>query len=69
MSSSYEGFNIYEIDNDLNMKHIFRMPLTEKEDIFHKTIVYGLDIINKNNKIDVLSCSFYDNLIIHWNFI
>ena len=69
MSSSYEGFNIYEIDNDLNMKHIFRMPVTEKEDIFHKTIVYGLDIINKNNKIDVLSCSFYDNLIMHWNFI
>ena len=71
MSSIYEGFNIWEIepDNDYNMKHILRLPVTKNKDIFHGTIVYGIDIQKKdNNSIDILSCSFYDNLMMYWNY-
>ena len=71
MSSIYEGFNIWEIepDNDYNMKHILRLPVTKNKDIFHGTIVYGIDIHKKdNNSIDILSCSFYDNLMMYWNY-
>jgi hypothetical protein len=71
MSSIYEGFNIWEIDqnDNLNMNHLLRLPLTKNEDVFHKTIVYGIDIKkNDNNSIDILSCSFYDNLIMYWNY-
>ena len=71
MSSIYEGFNIWEIepDNDYNMKHILRLPVTKNKDIFHGTIVYGIDIQKKDdNSIDILSCSFYDNLMMYWNY-
>ena len=72
ISSIYEGFNIWEINNnkEYDMKHILRLPLTKDKEIFHKTIVYGVDTEKsiKNNSIDVLSCSFYDNLMIYWNY-
>ena len=70
ISSIYEGFNIWEIaDNKYDMKHVLRLPLTKDKDIFHKSIVYGLDIKNNNKKnIDILSCSFYDNLMMYWNY-
>lgn len=71
MSSIYEGFNIWEIepDNDYNMKHVLRLPVTKNKDIYHGTIVYGIDIQKKdNNNIDILSCSFYDNLMMYWNY-
>ena len=59
ISSIYEGFNIWEIEpnNDYNMNHILRLPITKNENIFHGTIVYGIDIKNINNKyIDILFC-------------
>ena len=73
MSSIYEGFNIWEIDpvNNYNMNHILRLPITKNKDIYHGTIVYGIDIKNNNsnrNNIDILSCSFYDNLMMYWNY-
>ena len=71
MSSIYEGFNIWEIDpnNDYNMNHTLRLPVTKNKNIFHGTIVYGIDIKNNNHKsIDILSCSFYDNLMMYWNY-
>ena len=72
ISSIYEGFNIWEINNnkEYDMKHILRLPLTKDKEIFHKTIVYGVDTEKsiRNNSIDVLSCSFYDNLMIYWNY-
>ena len=72
ISSIYEGFNIWEIDNENSMNHILRLPLTKDKDIFHKTIVYGVDIEyfehKKNNTIDILSCSFYDNLMMYWKY-
>ena len=72
MASIYEGFNIWDFDNKedgIKMNHLLRLPLT-KSDIFHKKIVYGVDIkLNQeSNSIDVLSCSFYDNLIMYWNY-
>jgi len=70
MSSIYEGFNIWEIEhNDYNIKHVLRLPVTKNKDLLHGTIVYGIDIKNKdNNSIDILSCSFYDNLMMYWNY-
>ena len=71
MSSIYEGFNIWEIEsnNECKMNHILRLPITKRENIFHGTIVYGIDIKNQNdNSIDILSCSFYDNLMMYWNY-
>ena len=75
ISSIHEGFNIWEIDNEkeLEMKHVLRLPLTKEKDIFHKSIVYGVDIKqnidNENNKsVDILSCSFCDNLMMYWNY-
>ena len=74
VSSIYEGFNIWEIETDnYDMKHLLRLPLTKDKDIFHKTIVYGVDINNniqeqKNNSVEILSCSFYDNLMMYWNY-
>ena len=75
ISSIYEGFNIWEIDNekDLEMKHVLRLPLTKEKDIFHKSIVYGVDIKQnidkeKNKCVNILSCSFYDNLMMYWNY-
>ena len=75
ISSIHEGFNIWEFDNEkeMQMKHILRLPLTKEKDIFHKSIVYGVDIKqnieNKNNKsVDILSCSFEDNLMMYWNY-
>ena len=70
MSSIYEGFNIWEIEpnNGYNLNHLLRLPVTKNKDIFHGTIVYGIDIQNKNNSIDILSCSFYDNLMMYWNY-
>ena len=73
MASIYEGFNIWEIEpsNDYNMKHNLRLPLTKNKDIYHGSIVYGIDIkqnSRNNNNIDILSCSFYDNLMIYWNY-
>ncbi len=70
MSSIYEGFNIWEIDpvNNYNMKHNLRLPLTKNKDIYHGSIVYGIDIKTNNNNIDILSCSFYDNLMMYWNY-
>ena len=73
MASIYEGFNIWEIDNEkkYEMKHLMRLPVTKDKDIFHKTIVYGVDIkndISNNNNVDILSCSFYDNLMMYWNY-
>ena len=70
MASIYEGFNIWEIElnNDYNMKHILRLPVTKNKDIFHGTIVYGVDIKSNKNDIDILSCSFYDNLMMYWNY-
>ena len=51
------------------MNHILRLPVTKNENIFHGTIVYGIDIKNNNNNsIDILSCSFYDNLMMYWNY-
>jgi hypothetical protein len=52
------------------MNHLLRLPVTEKENKFHKTIVYGIDIKKKENeeKINILSCSFYDNLIMYWDY-
>ena len=73
ISSIYEGFNIWEIDinNQFNMNHVLRLPLTKDKDIFHKTIVYGVDIEknkNNDNSVNILSCSFYDNLMMYWNY-
>ena len=71
MSSIYEGFNIWEIkpNNDYNMAHLLRLPVTKNENIFHGTIVYGIDIKSENkNSINILSCSFYDNLMMYWNY-
>ena len=72
ISSIYEGFNIWQIDTEKNlkMKHLLRLPVSKDKDIFHKTIVYGVDIKSEfnNNKIDILSCSFYDNLMMYWNY-
>ena len=72
ISSIYEGFNIWEInkEKDYDMNHVFRLPLTKDKDIFHKSIVYGVDISQKekDNSIDILSCSFYDNLMMYWNY-
>ena len=64
--SLYEGFNIWEIDSSLNMNHLLRLPVTKDQDLYHKTIVYGIDIKDKKDCVDILSCSFYDNLIMHW---
>ena len=71
MSSIYEGFNIWEIEpnNDFNMNHVLRLPVTKNEKVFHGTIVYGIDIKSDNrNTINILSCSFYDNLMMYWNY-
>ena len=71
MASIYEGFNIWEIElnNDYNMNHLLRLPVTKDKNIFHGTIVYGIDIKNNDNdSIDILSCSFYDNLMMYWNY-
>ena len=72
ISSIYEGFNIWEInkEKEYDMNHILRLPLTKDKDIFHKSIVYGVDISKKekDNSIDILSCSFYDNLMMYWNY-
>ena len=74
ISSIYEGFNIWEIDKDYDMKHLLRLPVTKDKDIFHKTIVYGVDFENNFgnhnsvNSVDILSCSFYDNLMMYWNY-
>ena len=72
ISSIHEGFNIWEInqENNYDMNHVLRLPLTKEKDIFHKSIVYGVDISQneKDNNIDVLSCSFYDNLMMYWNY-
>ena len=75
IASIYEGFNIWEInnENEYKMKHVLRLPLTKDKDIFHKTIVYGVDIENsndkkRNNSVDILSCSFYDNLMMYWKY-
>ncbi len=70
MACSYEGFNIWDINFNFDMNHLLKLPVTENEDKFHKSIVYGIDILkNENNHfIDILSCSFYDNLIMHWNY-
>ncbi len=70
MACSYEGFNIWDFNQQFEMNHLLRLPVTEKENKFHKTIVYGIDIKKKKNeeKINILSCSFYDNLIMYWDF-
>ena len=68
MASIYEGFNIWEIDSSLNMNHLLRLPVTKDQDLYHKTIVYGIDIRDKKDCVDILSCSFYDNLIMHWKY-
>ena len=73
ISSIYEGFNIWEIDmeKEYDMNHILRLPLTKDKDLYHKTIVYGVDIKQNEkdiNSVDILSCSFYDNLMMYWNY-
>ena len=70
MSSIYEWFNIWEIEqNDYNIIHVLKLPVIKNKDLFHGAIVNGIDIKNKdNNSIDILSCSFYDNLMIYWNY-
>ena len=70
MACSYDGFNIWDINESFDMNHLLRLPITENEDKFHRSIVYGIDIDKKeiSDKINILSCSFYDNLIINWNF-
>ena len=62
ISSIYEGFNIWEInqENNYDMNHVLRLPLTEEKDIFHKSIVYGVDI-SQNEKDN-------DNLMMYWNY-
>ncbi len=60
ISCIYDGFKIYSREEGkLEEIHDF----TE-----HKSIVYGVDIINKNEYIEISSCSFYDNLICYWHF-
>lgn len=68
MASIYEGFNIWSIDSSLNMIHKLRLPLTKEEDKYHRSIVYGIDIKQRKDSVEILSCSFYDNLIMHWNY-
>lgn len=68
MASIYEGFNIWEIDLSLNMNHLLRLPVKKDQDLYHKSIVYGIDIRDKKDCVDILSCSFYDNLIMHWKY-
>ena len=70
MACSYEGFNIWDVNIQFDMNHLLRLPVTEKENKFHTTIVYGIDIKKKKNeeKINILSCSFYDNLIMYWDY-
>ena len=70
MACSYEGFNIWDVNKQFDMNHLLRLPVTENENKFHQTIVYGIDIKKKENeeKINILSCSFYDNLIMYWDY-
>jgi hypothetical protein len=59
------------MEKEYDMNHILRLPLTKDKDLYHKTIVYGVDIKQNEkdiNSVDILSCSFYDNLMMYWNY-
>ena len=71
MACIYEGINIYSIDNvkcELDLKHEVSIPLNPK---YHNSIVYGIDTYTNDStkSINVLSCSFYDNTILNWNYL
>lgn len=69
MACIYEGINIYSIDNmkcEFDLKHEVSLPLNPK---YHNSIVYGIDTYNNDKSINVLSCSFYDNTILNWNYL
>lgn len=73
MACIYEGINVYSIDKvkgELDLKHEVSLPLNGN---YHNSIVYGIDTLsstNNNDKsINVLSCSFYDNTILNWNYV
>jgi len=62
VSCIYDGFKVYaKQENTYNLEEILDFPE-------HQAIVYGVDIKQNESSIDVVSCSFYDNLICSWNF-
>lgn len=68
ISSTYDGVNIWTIDSSLTLEQKHSYPLDKEEKKFHSTIVYGIDVRMEEDYIDVLTCSFYDNLILHWHY-
>ena len=59
ISCIYDGFKVYA-ESQGKLEEIINFQE-------HKTIVYGVDVQNKGNRVDVVSCSFYDNLICFWD--
>jgi hypothetical protein len=76
MACIYEVFNIYNFSNEASnmcLDNIYRMNIGDKalnsngkEISLHNAIVYGVDSIVSNDGIYIVSCSFYDNLIMFW---
>lgn len=71
MACIYEGINVYSIDKtkgEFDLTHKVSLPLNSN---YHNSIVYGIDTqLSANDKsVDVLSCSFYDNTILNWNYL
>lgn len=72
----YEGFNIFDFKKKLDMHLDFKNVLSlkvgqnyikEEESIpLHNSIVYGVDSKKYGKDLYIVSCSFYDNLILFW---
>ena len=62
ISCIYDGFKVFRLDKNRNFEEV--LDFTE-----HKSIVYGVDIDNLKDSVNVVSCSFYDNLICYWTLI
>ena len=63
----YDGFRIYENNFSEEGSSINEILFFEE----HNSIVYGIDtrfVKNDNNEtsLNIISCSFYDNLVINW---
>jgi diphthamide biosynthesis protein 7 len=68
MSCIYEGFRIYEVQKGNDLIEVMKMEISQDEDNKHGTIVYGVDCFQKEDCLNISSCSFYDNKILYWQF-
>jgi WD40 repeat protein len=74
MASIYEGFNIFEYNNEnlYSLSNLLSIKIGEesKEGIqMHNSIVYGVDAVKCEEDLYITSCSFYDNLVLYWKLL